>query len=97
MATQPAQDPQDAPEVARAKRLARLIVADIILYNQDKIAEGIKNDSLFSLLDKDITEGRKYYDRQVDPQVAKANPYFDWALVDQLVKSKGGAIPSKIW
>ncbi len=92
MATQPATDPHE-----KAKRLARLIVADIILYNTDKITEGIKNDSLFSLLDKDIAEGRKYYDRQVDPTVAKGNPYFDWALVDQLVKGKGGGIQSPIW
>jgi len=62
MVTQPPTDPHE-----KAKRLARLIVADIILYNTEKIAEGIKSDSLFALLDKDITEGRKYYDRQVDP------------------------------
>ncbi len=92
MAVQATQDPHE-----RAKRLARLIVADIILYNQDKIAEGVKNDTLFSLLDKDISEGRKYYDRQVDPAVAQASAYFDWALVDQLVKAKGSGIPSKIW
>ena len=92
MATAPATDLHE-----KAKRLARLIVADIILYNQDKIAEGIKTDSLFTLLEKDIAEGRKYYDRQVDPAVAKERPYFDWALVDQLVKTKGTGIPSKIW
>ena len=92
MAVQPAQDPHE-----RAKRLARLIVADIILYNLDKIAEGVKNDTLFSLLEKDISEGRKYYDRQVDPAVAQESAYFDWALVDQLVKAKGSGIPSKIW
>ena len=92
MATPPAVDHHE-----KAKRLARLIVADIILYNQDKIAEGIKNDTLFTLLDKDIAEGRKYYDRQVDPAVAKESAYFDWALVDQLVRAKGTSIPSKIW
>lgn len=92
MATPPTQDPHE-----RAKRLARLIVADIVLYNQDKIAEGLKNDTLFSLLEKDISEGRKYYDRQVDPAVAQERPYFDWALVDQLVKGKGSSIPSTIW
>jgi len=92
MVTQPPTDPHE-----KAKRLARLIVADIILYNTEKIAEGIKSDSLFALLDKDITEGRKYYDRQVDPQVARQSPYYDWALVDQLVKGKGGTIPSSIW
>ncbi|MBI3084375.1 MAG: histidine kinase, partial [candidate division NC10 bacterium] len=47
----------------RAKRLARLIVGDIVLYNQDKIAEGIKNDTLFQVLEKELEVGRKYYEK----------------------------------
>lgn len=87
-------DPKDPHE--RAKRLARLIVSDIILYNQDKIAEGIKNDNLFEVLDDAIEEGRKYYEQKVDPEVGKERDYFNWALVDLLVKGRGN-IPSRIW
>ncbi len=87
-------DPRDPHE--RAKRLARLIVSDIIIYNQDKIVEGIKQDTLFDLLKEDIEVGRAYYEKNIDPAVAEHSDYFNHALVDILIKSRGN-IPSKIW
>ncbi len=80
----------------RARRLARLIVADIILYNQAKIDEGIKNDTLFDLLAEDIEVARRYYEKHVDATVSREANYFDLALVDVLVKGRQD-IPSKIW
>lgn len=80
----------------RARRLARLIVSDIIVYNQDKIVEGIKEDTLFDLLKEDIEVGRAHFERNIDPAVAEQSNYFDRALVDILVKGRGN-IPSKIW
>lgn len=80
----------------RAKRLARLIVGDIVLYNQDTIAEGIKNDTLFQVLEKELEVGRKYYEKNVDPAVAAQTDYFNLALVDILVKERGN-VESKIW
>ncbi len=87
-------DPRDPHE--RAKRLARLIVSDIIIYNQDKIVEGIKQDTLFDLLKEDIEVGRAYYEKNIDPAVAEQSDYFNHALVDILIKGRGN-IPSKIW
>jgi len=80
----------------RAKRLARLIMADLILYNQDKIIQGIKEDNLFELLGSELEVARKYYERNVDPQVVREANYFNEAVVDILVKGRGN-IPSKIW
>jgi len=85
------QDPHE-----RAKRLARLIVSDLILYNQQKIMEGIMNDSLFELLKDEIQKGREYYEKNVDPLVLAQTNYFNETLVDMLLKGKGN-IPSKIW
>jgi hypothetical protein len=87
-------DPRDPDE--RAKRLARLIVSDIIVYNQDKIEEGIKQDTLFDLLKEDIEIGRTYYEKNIDPAVAERTNYFNHALVDILIKDRGN-VPSKIW
>ena len=87
-------DSKDPDE--RAKRLARLIVSDIIIYNQDKIVEGIKEDTLFDLLKEDIEIGRAYYEKNIDPAVAERTDYFNHALVDILIKARGN-IPSKIW
>jgi O-methyltransferase involved in polyketide biosynthesis len=80
----------------RAKRMARLIIRDIVLYNKDKIAEAIKNDSLFDALEKELEEGRKYYEKNVDPAVASQTNYFDEAVVDILVKGQGD-VASGIW
>ena len=80
----------------RAKRLARLIINDIVLYNQDKVVDGIKNDTLFQILEDDLTEGRKYYDKNVDPAVAAQTDYFNLAIVDVLVKGRA-SVESKIW
>ena len=87
-------EPRDPHE--RAKRLARLIVSDIIIYNQDKIVEGIKQDTLFDLLKEDIEVGRTYYEKNIDPAVAEQSNYFNHALVDILIKGRGN-IPSRIW
>lgn len=87
-------DPRDPDE--RAKRLARLIVSDIIVYNQDKIDEGIRQDTLFDLLKEDVEAGRMYYEKSIDPAVAERTNYFDHALVDILIKGRGN-VPSKIW
>lgn len=80
----------------RAKRLARVIVSDIAIYNQEKIIEGIEQDTLFDLLKQDIEVGRAYYEEKVDSAVAGRTDFFDHALVDILLKGKGN-IPSKIW
>ncbi len=80
----------------RAKRLARLIVSDIILYNQEKITEGIKNDTLFEVLENVLAEARRYYEKNVDPTVAAQADYFNLAVVDILVKGRAN-IQSRIW
>lgn len=80
----------------RAKRLARLIISDIVLYNQEKVVEGIKNDTLFQILEGELTEGRKYYDKNVDSAVASQADYFNLAIVDVLVKGRAN-VESKIW
>ena len=40
----------------KAQRLARTIVADFFLYNQDKIDRGLMNDDFFELLKGEIED-----------------------------------------
>ncbi len=79
-----------------AKRLARTILSDILLYNQAKVKEGIEKDSLFDILTEELTEGKKYYESMVDEELRRATNYFNEAVVDVLVK-QGGKIKSEIW
>ena len=79
-----------------AKRLARTILSDILLYNQAKVKEGIEKDSLFDVLTEELAEGKKYYESMVDEEVRQANNFFNEAVVDVLLK-QGGKIKSEIW
>jgi hypothetical protein len=82
------------PDVAR--RIARAVVSDIVLYNAKKAEEGIAKDNLFDLLKNEIEEGRSYYVSRVDPEIVKSTNFFNQALVDLLVKP-WGRVPSKAW
>lgn len=82
------------PEIAR--RLARVIISDIALYNKEKIKEGIRNDNLFELLAKELKEGLDLYLSRVDPELARTTNFYNRAIVDVLVK-RCGAIESEIW
>jgi hypothetical protein len=78
-----------------ARRLARAIASDLSLYNEDKIVQGIQNDDLFTALAEEVEEGRALYKSRVSPELYAKN-FYDRAIVDILVKSKGH-VKSKIW
>jgi hypothetical protein len=80
----------------QAKRLARTILSDIMLYNQAKVKEGIERDTLFEVLAEELAEGRKYYESMVDEGVREATNFFNEAVADVLLK-QGGRIKSDIW
>jgi hypothetical protein len=46
---------------ARAERLARAILSDVMLYNPQKVRAGIESDDLFERLRADLDEARAYY------------------------------------
>lgn len=79
-----------------ARRLARTILSDILLYNQAKVKEGIEKDSLFEVLTEELAEGKKYYESMVDAEVRQTTNFFNEAVVDVLLK-QGGKIKSEIW
>jgi len=84
----------DNPELAF--RLARAIVSDIALYNQDKVKEGIKNDNIFELLAEELGEGREHFYARVSPDLGNREHLFDRAVVDVMIK-QAGRIESSIW
>lgn len=79
----------------QAKRLARAILSDVALYNQEKVAEGIKNDTIFEILSDELEEGRQHFISRVSPDLATSNIY-ELAVVDVLIK-RAGKIESTIW
>ena len=86
--------PIDTPE--RAIRLARTIASDISLYNEEKILRGLMQDKLFTELAGELEEGRELYRARVSPELYERTNFFDRAVVDIIVKSKGH-VRSEIW
>lgn len=84
----------DNPDLAF--RLARAIVSDIALYNQEKVKEGIRNDNIFEILADELREGREHFHTRVAPELVNRDHLFDRAIVDVMIK-QAGKIESTIW
>ena len=53
--------PRELAELAKAQRLARIIASDISLYDEAKVAEGIRCGTFFELFAAEIAEGRQHF------------------------------------
>jgi predicted Zn finger-like uncharacterized protein len=80
-ATKPAADPHTA-ERAQAERLARIIVSDIVLYNEEKFAAAVRGGSLLESLHDELAEGRALFRERIDASVREERDY----LADELVR-----------
>jgi CheY-like chemotaxis protein len=69
-----------AEERAKAERLARIIVSDIILYNEDKFAEAVQRDSVVERMSPDLEEGRNLFRNRIDERVRQERDH----LVEEL-------------
>jgi hypothetical protein len=81
---------------ARAIRLARAILSDVMLYNADKVRAGIEADDVFERLRPELEEARAFYEERVEPEVAKRTNAWGRALVDVLVY-RSRWVRSRIW
>lgn len=64
----------------KALRLARIIVSDIALYNQDRVEEGVRNGTFFVLLDAEINEGRRLFSGRVAADVPHRDQILEHAF-----------------
>ena len=77
-----------------ARRFARLLISEIKLYNEQKVAEGRSEHDLYDRLREYIDRSREMYDKRVKPEVAARYDYFHGELVNTLAEgdvSKLGA------
>ncbi|MBN2427766.1 MAG: zinc-ribbon domain-containing protein [Deltaproteobacteria bacterium] len=73
----PSPPPPDSPDNLSAQRLARIIVSDIALYNQEVIAKGIKGGNLMKLLEKELKEARNFYVKRVPEEIRSTTNYLE--------------------
>jgi CheY-like chemotaxis protein len=62
-------------DTEEAKRLARLILSDIVIYNAEKADQGIRDDNFFDLLNSEIEEGRAYFRTRVPESIRESGVY----------------------
>jgi len=63
--------PVSGEALEKAERLARIIVSDIALYNQDRVEEGIRCGTFFELLAGEIEEGERLFRGRISPEVSR--------------------------
>jgi hypothetical protein len=65
----------------KAKRFAKLLVDELKLYNQSKVAEGIANKDLYKRLKDDIDKSRMSYEKRYGQTAAGPASYFTEELI----------------
>jgi hypothetical protein len=67
-----------------ARRFARLLVSELLLYNEDLVILGRKQRDIYSKLKEDIDRSRQAYDQRVPRNVSARADYFREELVRTL-------------
>jgi len=70
----------------KAQRFARLLVDEIKLYNQAKVAEGRKNKDLYDRLKDTIDKSRITYQKRYGSTVAVSGNYFHHEIIRSLAE-----------
>jgi hypothetical protein len=78
--------PEDADVHRKAQRFARLLVDEIKLYNQAKVAEGRRNKDLYDRLKEDIDKSRGTFQKRYGSTVAASGNYFQHELLRSLAE-----------
>jgi hypothetical protein len=77
---------EDADTHRKAQRFARLLVDEIKLYNQAKVAEGRRNKDLYDRLKDDIEKSRATYTKRYGTTAAASGDYFQKEVVRNLAE-----------
>jgi hypothetical protein len=77
---------EDADTHRKAQRFARLLVDEIKLYNQAKVAEGRRNKDLYDRLKDDIEKSRSTYQKRYGHTVAAGADYFQKEVIRSLAE-----------
>lgn len=78
----------DAEAHDKARRLARLIVSDIALYNEERVEEGVLKGTFYELLEDDVREGRALYQSRVAEEIRNRSAYLEEAFEELILQKK---------
>jgi hypothetical protein len=83
---------EDADTHRKAQRFARLLVDEIKLYNQAKVAEGRRHKDIYDRLKEDIDKSRSTYQKRYGSTVAASGDYFQKEVVRSLAEDDAAAM-----
>lgn len=72
----------------KARRLARVLVSDMIMYNPERHQRALANGTLREDFEDEIAKSWKEYIEQVGEEMAKENPFWAEALNDVLARGE---------
>ena len=84
--------PTDEAMHEEARRLARLLVSEIKLYNEEQVEEGRRKRDLYERLREDIDRSRQMYEERVESRILKSTDYFYQELVRILAAGDAKAL-----
>jgi predicted Zn finger-like uncharacterized protein len=84
--------PPDAlgAERAQAERLARIIVSDIVLYNEEKFTAAVRSGSPLEALRDELEEGRALFRERIDARVREERDFLAEELL-RVARTRGSA------
>ena len=83
---------EDEAQREEARRFARLLVSEIKLYNESKVAEALQQRNILVALSDEIDQSRKVYDQRVAAEIRGGTDYFQDEVVRILAAGDGGAL-----
>jgi len=82
------EDPETRKKKERSKRLARVFVSDILVYNKEKRDKGLASGDLMTVLGPEIKKAWEAYKEKVGPTVVESTEYFRDALNEILADGR---------
>jgi predicted Zn finger-like uncharacterized protein len=81
---------QEATEalILEAKRIARLIISEIKLYNQDKIEKARNKREVLEMLRTDLTRGKQHYNSRIAGKLPIGPDFFNETIKEILLAGK---------
>lgn len=74
--------------ILEAKRIARLIISEIKLYNQDKIEQANSKREVLEMLKTDLLRGKEHYNSRIAARLPLGPDYFNETVREILLAGK---------
>ncbi|MEM7408968.1 MAG: zinc-ribbon domain-containing protein [Myxococcota bacterium] len=79
---------EEHPEVQKGLRLARIIVSDVILYNQETFEAALADGNVVAALSSELEEGYALFSQRVDTNICDPREFLQRELV-RVARSRG--------